>query len=968
MSFKNFETTKSIFLKEIQSHLKELVHIPTGAKISQLSNNDTENCFCIGFQTLPKDSTGVAHILEHIVLCGSKKYPVKDPFFSMTRRSLNTFMNAFTGQDFTLYPASSENEKDFYNLLEVYLDAAFFPELKKISFNQEGHRLEIDKEGNLQFKGVVFNEMKGAMSSADQRLWVELFSRLMPDLPYSHNSGGDPLKIVDLSYENLKEFHKTHYHPSVSHFYFYGNLPLEKNLEHLEEKVLNHFTKQEPIAPLPLQKRFSSPKFSQSYFPGHGQKDGILAIGFLCCEVTDYEQILALSVLDSLLMDTDASILKKALLESKLCKEVNSGLDTEISEVPWLLIFKGVKEKNQKKLRDLVSQLLNDLAENPLPEEELLSSMHQLEFSRSEITGDRMPYGLELYMRAFISEPHGVEPEHNLTIHTPFKKLLEKIKDKNYLSSLIRKSFAKNTHRVDLFMLPDEALPQKEEEQEKKILEVLEKRLTKEDKEKIRLEAKELKKYQESIDLQNIDCLPTVNLEDIPIKTKDYPITIDKKNFYTTYFSNCHTNEILYLDLFFMLPDLSEDELFTLSLFTSFVTEVGTKKKTYDQNLREIQAYTGGFYASISLETTIDCPKEVSPSISLRTKGFYRNTEKLFSLLIDTALEADFRDQDRMKNLLLQLFTSLEHSLTEQSMRYAKYLSKASFSQAGTINEHLYGLTFYKNLKKLVSDLDKNLPSLIEKLEKLKALFAQKNFDLLVTCDKKHFEHLQKNNFFSIDALAQKEGKKWSNTLPLFSNESTLYTIASPVSFSSFALDSIGYTHKDSAALLVAAELLENLYLHEEIREKGGAYGSGASYHSYCSNFSFYGYRDPHISETLDHFKKSVKKLINSPFSAREVFEAKLGIFQSIDAPVAPKGRGRAAYHWIKTKKSIEKRQQYRDALFSVDKKQIQEALKKHVLPKVESGVFISFSGRKLIEKENKKLPKPLSVKDPAND
>ncbi len=229
-TYKDFLVTKYFPLQELKSTLIELVHEPTGARIMHIANDDPESLFCLSFQTLPTSSNGVAHILEHTVLCGSKKYPVKDPFFAMTRRSLNTFMNALTGQDFTCYPASSQVEKDFYNLLEVYLDAVFFPELKKMSFHQEGHRLQF-AEGKLQFQGVVYNEMKGAMTSSESRLWQAIAKHLLPNLPYAYNSGGDPLEIPSLSYEELLEFHRAFYHPSRCLFFFYGNLPLHKHLD-----------------------------------------------------------------------------------------------------------------------------------------------------------------------------------------------------------------------------------------------------------------------------------------------------------------------------------------------------------------------------------------------------------------------------------------------------------------------------------------------------------------------------------------------------------------------------------------------------------------------------------------------------------------------------------------------------------------------------------------------------------------
>ena len=266
-----FTAVKISPIDELKATLYELEHGPTGAQVMHIDCNDIENLFCISFQTLPKDSTGTAHILEHTVLCGSKKYPVKDPFFSMTRRSLNTFMNAMTGADFTCYPAASQVKQDFYNLLEVYLDAVFFPNLKKLSFLQEGHRLEFQKPKDLDsplvYKGIVFNEMKGAMSAPEARLWNSLMENLTPNLPYAYNSGGDPKDIPKLTYQELKDFHKTFYHPSQALFFFYGNMPLKAHLDFIEKNALKSFVKKPPLAPILKQNRFSSPKSYRTLYP-----------------------------------------------------------------------------------------------------------------------------------------------------------------------------------------------------------------------------------------------------------------------------------------------------------------------------------------------------------------------------------------------------------------------------------------------------------------------------------------------------------------------------------------------------------------------------------------------------------------------------------------------------------------------------------------------------------------------------
>ena len=427
-TYKNFRFTKFFPLPELQSDLIELIHEPTGARIMHIANEDPENLFCLAFQTLPTRSNGVAHVLEHTVLCGSQKFPIKDPFFSMSRRSLNTFMNALTGQDFTCYPASSLVEKDFYNLLEVYLDAVFSPQLKKLSFLQEGHRLEFssvkDIESPLRYQGIVFNEMKGAMASADSRLWHHIMEHLVPDLPYHYNSGGDPKEIVNLTYGDLLDFHRIFYHPSRCLFFFYGNLELAKHLDFIEEMALKNVKKLAPLPPIPLQKRFKTPIEKVNFFPIQSDEDlenqCQIAFCFLTAHLSWQSDILALSLIEILLLDTDASPLKMALLQSGMCLEVDSLLDTEMSEIPFILICKGCNQKNTQKLKKFIFKTITQFIAKPIDLILIEAAIQQLEFDRTEIHGGSDPYGLNLFFRSGLIKLHGIDPEEGLKIHTLF--------------------------------------------------------------------------------------------------------------------------------------------------------------------------------------------------------------------------------------------------------------------------------------------------------------------------------------------------------------------------------------------------------------------------------------------------------------------------------------------------------------------------------------------------------------------
>jgi hypothetical protein len=550
-----------------------------------IAADDPENMFCLSFQTIPTKSDGVAHILEHTVLCGSEKYPVKDPFFAMQRRSLNTFMNAFTGPDFTCYPAASQVPKDFYNLLEVYLDAVFHPNLNELSFLQEGHRLEFtipeDPSSPLENKGIVFNEMKGALTSPSSRLNELISQSLFPDLTYGINSGGDPKVITKLTYNELCDFHHTYYHPSRCLFFFYGNIPLEHHLDFINEKVLKSIKNPlQSLPPLPLQPRFTQPRELTRYYPTSDEKDtedkAIIAFGWLTCHILDQEELLALNILEIILMDTDASPLKMALLKSGYCKQASSYIEMEISEIPWILTLKGCREEDADNLDRIIKHTLSSIVEEGIPLSHVENAIHQLEFFRSEITGDHSPFGLALFMRSALLKQHGGDPQDGLYIHTLFDIVRKRnLEDPQYLTGLIKKYLIDNTHRVRITLLPDQNLAAKENDEEREVLNAIQSKLTEREKQHLVDQAKRLKEFQHLQEDNDLDILPKVSVDDIPKMARQIPLSHTIGKNIEIYHHACFTNEIVYADMFFTLPNLAEKALPYIRLMTTLMAQMG---------------------------------------------------------------------------------------------------------------------------------------------------------------------------------------------------------------------------------------------------------------------------------------------------------------------------------------------------------------------------------------------------------
>lgn len=965
-TYHDFKVTKVVPIPELQCCLRELVHVPTGAEVMHISNEDPENLFCLSFPTIPYNSNGVAHILEHTVLCGSEKYPIKDPFFVMTRRSLNTFMNALTGSDFTCYPAASQVSKDFYNLFEVYLDAVFKPLLNELSFLQEGHRLEFevpdDPSTPLTHKGVVFNEMKGALSSGSSRLMEAMNAALYPNVTYGYNSGGDPKDIPNLTYEELRQFHQTFYHPSRCLFFFYGNMPLEKHLDFINEHTLKHAKKQGEVAPVPNQPRFFIPRYLTLDYPISQDEEytdkTMIAFGWLTTDILNQEEVLALSILEIILMDTDASPLKLALLKSGLCKQATIFMDAEISEVPIVINLRGCEQENAGQLDKIVQETLQQIVDEGISLESFESAMHQLEFARSEIVGNHSPFGLSLFMRSALLQHHRVEPEDGLMIHSLFDQLRRKfLKDPKYFTGLISKYLIGNSHKVRITMVPSRELASKESAEETETLNQIRQRLTQKEIAQIIQKSAELAEFQKKQEEEDIEVLPKITMDDVPKFTREYDLHHEKIGSLSVYRHACFTNEIVYADLIYDLPDIAENDLALVRLFVVVFTQMGCGGRSYAENLEYIQANTGGVGASLAFNIQVGDYNQFIPSLYIRGKALYRKANKLFTLLHEIVSSVDFTDTERLKEVLLKHYTVLQSTLTQSAMRYAMSLSASSLDIPSRISNTWNGLDYYWMVKDLAENIDTTIHTLAQKLQRLQdQLLGLENPNLVITCSKEMYDELKGHRFYGLADLKTKPSPKWIGDYKLPHVLSQGRIIASPIAFTSHTFKTVPYVHPDTPALTVAASLFENIVLHKKIREQGGAYGGGASINTMSGIFSFYGYRDPNIISTLEAFEESVKTIVEGDFEESDLEEAKLEVIQSLDAPVAPGSRGELAYSRLREGKTKEVRQAFRDRLLSLTREDVIAAVKRQVLMQNKGGKTVVFAGKELLEKENARL------------
>ncbi len=899
MSNPDFMLVRKVHIPNLNLEVEEYIHPATGAKHLHLNADDSNNVFLVAFLTVPEDSTGVAHILEHTSLCGSKNYPVRDPFFWMTRRSLNTFMNAFTSSDWTAYPFASQNSKDFDNLLQVYLDATFFPNLNELDFAQEGHRVEFKEPNNpdseLEYKGVVFNEMKGALSSSTSLLWHELYSHLFPTITYHHNSGGDPKDIPNLTHEQLKAFHATHYHPSNAIFMTYGDRPAAEHQQKFQQHALQHFQKLELNLRIPDEKRYQSPQHVTSYYPVDKRENRLhkthIILAWLLGNNNDIKTVMNANLLAGILLDNSASPLRYALETTNLGTAPSPlcGFDDSIREGIFMCGLEGSDPDKVDEVEALILQVLNNIIDKPVPQDQIESVLHQIELSQREITGDRFPYGLNLLVNVLAPMLHGGDPVALLDIDPALATLRENCKNPEFIPNLIKDLLLNNGHRIRLVMAPDGELTAKQLAEEQAKLAAMKAAMTEDEKTKIieQTAALEARQHQE----ENPELLPKVGLEDIADDLKIPEGTAKPINdLPTTWFAR-GTNGMVYQTLVIDLPDLEPELLDVLPLFCDCMTEFGCGEQDYQEVAKRQAAVTGGIYARSSLRGDINDAQKVRGVFTLSAKSLVRNQAKQAELLRDTWEQARFDELPRLRELVAQIRAASDNSVTARGHSLAMSACSSGISPTGEFSHRWHGLAGLQSLRKLDDSLDDTdkLAELAAKMKQIHSKLLEAPRQLLVVSEQEHQATIAKS-FGELDWNSKPQA------INLFKPEASkkrikqVWTTNTQVNFCAKGYSAVPIGHADAPALVVLVNFLRNGYLHRVLREQGGAYGGGADYNGDSGAFCFYTYRDPRIIDTMTDFDGSLEWLQKNEHEARTLEEAIMGVISRIDKPGSPAG------------------------------------------------------------------------------
>ncbi|KAI8991000.1 peptidase M16C associated-domain-containing protein [Mycotypha africana] len=905
---------------ELELTAISLKHEATGAQHLHIDREDTNNVFAVGFHTPVSNDTGVPHVLEHTTLCGSEKYPVRDPFFKMLNRSLATFMNAFTASDYTLYPFATTNRADYNNLRDVYLDAVLHPKLDRLDFKQEGWRLEheipTDTKSPIQFKGVVYNEMKGQTSDSNYLYYSRMQQAMFSGTTYEFASGGDPPFITDLTHQQLLDFHKQYYHPSNARFFTYGDFSLEDHLTAINDKLSGYKASTVPfvnkdVTPWKEPRTVETTCALDPMSPPDKQTK--LSISYLANDTADTFESFSMRLLSYLLLDGHASPMYKALIDTNLGSEfsVNTGYDGSTKTSSMAIGLQGVKETDVDKVKSTIQSVLERVREEGFDPKRIEAAIHQMELGQKHKTAD---FGLTIMHGISSGWFNGVDPIDLLEINKNIDRLKSELSKGKFFENLIDKYLLNNKHTLTFIMRPDDkyannVLTEEQERLAKKVS-----ALTEEDRKQIEVDGKELLASQEGT--EDLSCLPSLQLSDIATKAKHTILEHTGICNTPVQWRTTSTNGLTYFRAISTLPSLPDDLKMYLPLFCDALFSLGTRQQSMAEIDEEIRLYTGGLRASTTLTTNHSDIDHIEEGIALTGNCLDRNIERMYDILAKLVHETNFDDLEKLKTLINGNASSMVNSIADSGHVFARTFAGSSLTPGMYNAELMGGMTQVDFMSRLAAKED--LSEVVDKLKQIASVvLSQPSLRVAITSAEDAVDSNTKSLLKFIQGLPSESKNVSTNSLSSYTPQfkKTFFPLPFQVNFSAQVFRGVPYTHPDGASLQVLSSLMTNHYLHREIREKNGAYGGGARYAGLNGLFSFYSYRDPRKLETLDTFKNSIDWVQQRKFTDQEMVESKLSIFQSVDAPQSVSEEGMLQFvHGI----SDEMRQMRREELLKV--------------------------------------------------
>ena len=903
-----FELIRSEDIPELNSRATLYRHIRTGAELLSLENDDENKCFGITFRTPPADSTGVAHILEHSVLAGSRKFPLKEPFVQLMKGSLNTFLNALTFPDKTAYPVASQNLHDFYNLVDVYLDAVLYPLLDPYTFQQEGWHYEVDDpSGPLTFKGVVFNEMKGAYSSPEDLLGDAGRRASFPDNTYRFDSGGDPAQIPDLTYADFKRFHATYYSPSNARIFFYGDDDPQRRLEILEG-YLKDFERVEVDSAVPLQPPFDAPRqvvlpyeVSESEEGQAVEHKSYLTVSWLLPEPLDAELSIGLGVLDHILAGTPASPLRKALIDSGLGEDLaGGGLEDGLRQLFYSIGLKGIRREDAPAVEKLILDTLAGLAEAGFDPDTVAASLNTVEFALRENNTGRFPRGLAVLFRALNLWLYGGDPFAALRLDAPLAAVQQRGRGgERYFEGLLQRHFLSNPHRVTTILEPDPALATRRLAAEQARLERTRAALSATDLQALADATAELKRRQETPDsAEALATIPLLRLEDLEPHIRQittHTVRPESADLSAVLQHDLFTNNIIYFDLALNLHTLPPEWLPYVPLFSRALTQMGTRRQSFVQLIQRIGRSTGGIRVQPFISAAPQ-RREAEAWLLLRGKAMLPQTGELLAIVSEILTEVRLDDRERFRQLVLEEKAGLESRVVRAGHSYAGARLAARFHQAGWAGEQTGGLSYLFFIRDLAARLEQDWPAVLDCLEGIRARLVDRSRAVAsVTLDTPHWATVQPAVLDFLDALplARSSLAEWPHARPGTGSEG--WSIPSQVNYVAMAGNLYEAGYQPTGAIMAVEQHLNTSWLWDRVRVQGGAYGGFCGFDLYSGVFSLLSYRDPNLLATVDIYNQTADHLRRLQLDPDERLKSIIGAVSDLDAYQLPDAKGHTA-------------------------------------------------------------------------
>ena len=953
-----YELIEKRSIAELASTGFYLKHKKTGARVCLLSNEDSNKVFYIGFRTPAPDDTGVPHIMEHSVLCGSREFPVKDPFVELAKGSLNTFLNAMTYPDKTVYPVASCNDKDFQNLIHVYMDAVFYPNIyeKEEIFRQEGWHYEMESEdGELTLNGVVYNEMKGAFSSPEGVLEREVLASLYPDTTYANESGGDPEKIPELSWEAFLDFHRRYYHPSNSYIFLYGDCDMAEKLAWLDENYLSHFDRLEIDSEVRAQAPFTKMREivkEYSVSEEESEEDNTyLSWNKSVGDTLDEKLYLGMQVLEYVLLTMPGAPLKQALLDAGIGHDIMSSYDNGVKQPIFSIIAKNANEAQKEAFVRTIETELARLVSEGLDEKALRAGINYFEFRYREADFGNYPAGLMYGLQAFDS---WLYQDDSVFLHLEALDTFAFLKEQaaeGYFEGLITKYLLENPHGSLVIIRPKRGLTAEQDEALKKKLAAYKESLTTEERAQIVESTRHLKEYQsEPSPQEELEKIPLLEREDIgkealPFQNEEFTAGKAKLVYHDLF-----TNGIGYVSLIFRAGGIPVELVPYLGLLKAVLGKVDTEHYTYGEFAKELNLHTGGIHCSVGSYDAVDGEESFTPVFEVHSKALYEEQEAAFAMLRELLMTSKTDDAKRLREIIAETKSRLQMAFQTSGHSMAALRAMSYFSGSAEFSDMTGGVDFYRFIEELDAQFEKKQPEISEKLSELMDfLFRPENLVVSCTAERKSLEGLTEQ-VEKLSLTLHRDGKKavaWS-VKPEKKNEGlkTSAQIQYVCRAGNFRAAGLPYT----GALKVLRTIMSYDYLWNNIRVKGGAYGCMNNY-ARTGNAYLVSYRDPNLEKTNEIFEKSVDYTESFDVSERDMTKYIIGTVSSMDTPLTPNAKGaRSMSAWM-TGLTPEDVQKERDEVLSCGCEEIR-ALAPYLKAVLEQGCICVIGNEKKLEEQ----------------